>query len=179
MKNVFFSIIFLLLYGICSGQPIDKFASNLDKLYPEGHKAFLNVIYQNVKYPAPARENCRVGKLKTLVSIDTSGAVKSVSLVNRLGMGIDEEVVRVLELTSGNWLKGRSLKYPINFAFRIGDNQKDIEGDIVVTALGIGRRPDGGCSVPIETIEKEIKKYEKKGKFKEVGLLYEELLRRY
>lgn len=178
MKTIFLIFLSLFLGFNSFGQSEERFNENLDKLYPEGHKVLLDIIYRNIKYPLAARENCRVGTLKTLISIDTTGAIKSVTLVNGLGMGINEEVIRVLKLTSGNWLQGKSFKYPINFAFRIGKNQKDILGDVVVTAL-TSSGPDAGCGVSVATIEKNIKKYQKKGKLGLAKLLYEELLRRY
>lgn len=176
-----FSMLFalLLVRSIGLAQEADQFGKNIAQVYPTGNKAFLLEIYNNVRYPEDARINCRVGVLKTLVAIDTSGNVESVILGNRLGMGIEQEVIRVLMLTSGKWKKGRSFKFPINFGFRIGKSQDEFSGDINITAFAAGPTAHSGCSIPKKELEKQIARFTKKGKSEKAQPLYEELLRRY
>jgi len=179
MKAFSFLLVIFLISGSSFGQSSEKFAQNMDKLYEAGNSTFLEEVYESIKYPQEARENCRVGVLKTLISTDTAGAIESIILGNRLGMGIEAEVIRVLNLTSGKWRKGKKLKYPINFAFRIGKNQKDFAGDINITAFAVGYQAHSGCSIPQKGLEKQVRKYRKKGKLEKAKLVYEELLRRY
>ncbi|MEM6317792.1 MAG: hypothetical protein AAF960_08980 [Bacteroidota bacterium] len=174
MKILATLFILLLTANISLGQVEHKFSSDLDRLYVGGYEAFQKDIYPFIRYPRRARENCRVGQSKALVFINSSGKIDSIQLLNHISADIDQEVKRILTTTSGNWKKGRTIEYPINFAFRIGQNQEDILGNVVITTMS-----NSTCGVSSEKIEKQIKKLFEKQKFKKTKRLYEELLRRY
>jgi protein TonB len=65
-----------------------EFEGGLDALY--------KFIYRHVKYPADAVERGISGKVTVKFVVDEKGKVSNLTLLNRVGYGIDEEALRVV-----------------------------------------------------------------------------------
>lgn len=66
--------------------------------YPEGISALYILIQKNLRYPALARNNKVQGTIYAGFIIDEKGFIKFPQILQGLGYGCDEEVVRVLNL---------------------------------------------------------------------------------
>ncbi|MDJ1469944.1 energy transducer TonB [Cytophagaceae bacterium DM2B3-1] len=94
--------------------------------YPEGISALYTLIQKNLRYPALARNNKVQGTIYAGFIIDEKGFIKSPQILQGLGYGCDEEVVRVLNLIP-QWVpaqqngRNTAIKYilPISFYLAI------------------------------------------------------------
>jgi len=71
--------------------------------YKKGEAAFLQFIANNIKYPIEARENGISGVVYISLFVDENGELFDFSLYRGIGGGCDEEAMRVLKMTNGNW----------------------------------------------------------------------------
>ncbi|GGH16951.1 M56 family metallopeptidase [Mucilaginibacter phyllosphaerae] len=91
--------------------------------FPGGDAAFGKFLATNVRYPKAAREANLQGRVVASFIIEKDGSLSNIKVIRGVGMGIDEEAVRVLGL-SPNWNPGIqnghnvrvSYAVPINFA---------------------------------------------------------------
>lgn len=66
--------------------------------YKGGEAALKKFIEDNLKYPKEALENKVEGTVKAKYDVDSSGKVRNVEIVDSLGFGCDEEVIRLISL---------------------------------------------------------------------------------
>jgi TonB family protein len=64
--------------------------------YPRIYKGVRSYMQANLKYPELAKENCREGEVKLLVSILQNGDVDDAQVLDGIGLGCDEEAVRLV-----------------------------------------------------------------------------------
>lgn len=76
-------------------------------------KKMLETIYGQIKYPATAREHNIEGVVLNEVIIDESGSLETIRSITTLGGGIDEEVLRVLNLSFINLKPGKVEGKPV------------------------------------------------------------------
>ena len=76
---------------------------SIEKSCPGGFAAFNLYIVKNVRPPAIAYENRKVGTTYVSFIIEPDGSVSHVCTILDAGSGMDEEVVRVIN-SSNNWL---------------------------------------------------------------------------
>jgi len=62
-----------------------------------------NIFYKNVIYPAQARNKRIQGTLYSELTIDETGSLEAVKLLNSLGGGIDEEVKNLINVHFTKW----------------------------------------------------------------------------
>ncbi|MCB0519775.1 MAG: TonB family protein [Lewinellaceae bacterium] len=67
----------------------------------------LEFIYQNVKYPAIARENQIEGTAVVKFTIEKDGSISNAEVVRDAGGGLGQEALRVVKMTNGKWTPGR------------------------------------------------------------------------
>jgi TonB family protein len=98
--------------------------------FPGGDKAFSTFLAANIRYPKAARDAGRQGRVIASFIVERDGSLSNVKIVRGLGLGTDEEAVRVLQL-SPDWEPGVqngkpvrvTYAVPINFA--LADDTKD------------------------------------------------------
>src|SRR5690606_36409847 len=75
---------------------------------PEGGMDTWNrFLSQNLKMPAQARELGVEGAVYAQFIVDKTGTITSPTILKSLGMGLDDEVLRILNLpTAPNWAPG-------------------------------------------------------------------------
>ncbi len=72
-----------------------------------GGEVFLeDFLIHNIKYPSASSEKGISGKVLLTFIIDTSGQVTGLKIKQSVSSDIDEEALRVLKLTSGDWAPG-------------------------------------------------------------------------
>ncbi|SEM72434.1 TonB protein C-terminal [Mucilaginibacter gossypiicola] len=77
-------------------------AGSIEKSCPGGFEAFKLYIKKNVRVPAIAFENHKVGTTYVSFIIEPDGSVSHVCTIFAAGSGMDEEVVRAIS-NSKNW----------------------------------------------------------------------------
>jgi len=73
-----------------------------------GNKGLVAFFIENFDYPEEAIKNHIEGKIFITFLVDTSGKVSKIIFDgDTLGFGMEEEIIRVLQLTNGMWTPGR------------------------------------------------------------------------
>jgi protein TonB len=70
--------------------------------FPGGEVAFEKFIQKSIQYPAIAKAQGIEGKVVVALVIDETGAVNNVEVIQGIGGGCEEEVIRVLSAMP-NW----------------------------------------------------------------------------
>ncbi len=71
-----------------------------------GDEAWEQYINNHLEYPVIARKNSVEGHVVASFQVSPAGEVKNIKIVESLGFGCDEEVIRLLE-TSPRWLPAK------------------------------------------------------------------------
>jgi TonB family protein len=72
-------------------------------VYVDGQQAFFKFLGTRMQYPAQAKELNLSGRVYISIVVDAQGATSDFKVVRGIGAGCDEEALRVLKLTKGNW----------------------------------------------------------------------------
>jgi TonB family protein len=68
-----------------------------------GSGALNSFLTSNIVYPEFSRLNCISATIQVGFKLDKAGKVQDVKVVRGLGIDLDDEAVRVVKLTTGNW----------------------------------------------------------------------------
>lgn len=176
--TICFSLITILLNAQENpGLSTDTVLTNiLNRRYKGGETAFIKYMSDNLRYPTAAMENCRIGIVLTTLKLHPSGDIDSILFNNEIefGMGIEDEILRVLLMTRGKWIKS---EIPTTLSFSVAF-QMDEEHlpDATIVLVGYGQ-PKGGCPSD-KSLIKTYEKYKKKDQYKEMKEVCEDLIRR-
>lgn len=99
----------------------DMTASNAEKKICADGK-MLKFIYQNIKYPAIARENGVEGTCVVQFIIETDGSISDANVVRDIGAGCGDEALRVVELMnkmSEKWTPGEQRGRKVRVQFNL------------------------------------------------------------
>ncbi|QHT69055.1 TonB family protein [Rhodocytophaga rosea] len=75
--------------------------------YTGGWAEFYDLVGKNLKFPSQARKAKVNGKVFVQFVINESGELEDIQILKGLGYGCDEEVIRVIKLSSGKWIPGK------------------------------------------------------------------------
>ncbi|MDO1446367.1 TonB family protein [Rhodocytophaga aerolata] len=78
-----------------------------------GMGSFVHFIANNLKTPKEARKAGVKGKVFVQFVVNKTGELEEVEILKGLGYGCDEEVIRVIKLTSGMWIPGKTEGMPV------------------------------------------------------------------
>jgi TonB family protein len=98
--------------------------------FPGGDIAFGKFLARNIRYPEAARKAKVEGRVIASFIVEKDGSLSNVKIVRGIGMGADEEAVRVLEL-SPKWSPGVQngkpvrVSYAIPISFSLAGDAKD------------------------------------------------------
>lgn len=88
-----------------------------------GEEGLIGYISRNITYPLEAMENNITGIVYVSFVIDPFGNTTEVQTFgDKLGYGLEEEAIRLINLTSGLWKPGTEDGKPISTKFRIPIN---------------------------------------------------------
>ena len=66
--------------------------------FQDGYNSIIKFVQENIKFPAEAKENNVHGKLMVSVIVEKDGSLSDVIVKKGLGYGLDEEIVRVINM---------------------------------------------------------------------------------
>ncbi|RYF49043.1 MAG: energy transducer TonB [Cytophagaceae bacterium] len=72
-------------------------------VFKGGQAALKDFISGKIVYPEYSRQNCISGTVQVRFTLDKAGNVTEAKIHQGLGIDIDDEALRVVELTSGQW----------------------------------------------------------------------------
>lgn len=118
-----FVLFFILSCNLLFGQ--EKDVDSIPRYY-EGYNGFYQYLSKELKVPKEAYEAQKDIGVYISFAVDTMGHIKDVKSIKPAGYGCDEEGIRVIEKTSGNWLPAevngkkieKSMVIPIKFSFK-------------------------------------------------------------
>jgi len=99
-------------------KPYEMFDLNKPPTFPGGEKEMLRFLAQNIKYPAPARENNIQGNVTLSFIVGKDGAVSELEILKDIGGGCGKEAIRVVQ-TMPNWSPGEANGHPVKVRFRL------------------------------------------------------------
>jgi hypothetical protein len=180
MKNLFLIILCFLIPTISidaqNDDLEDKADSFLDAHYEGGAKAFLELIYTNIKFPEEARSNCISGVSIMTIRFGQQGEIVGIQQRNPLGGGLQTELSRVIRLTVRDWKKNfEDTSFTFSIAFMIGERDK-LDAYIRVIAYGL---PQYEACPTTKYFEKKLKRTLEKKKYENAKVYCEELLQRH
>lgn len=156
MKKRFFSLMFfLVLLGSVSfaQESVNVAASRskqihdlLDYRFRGGFYSFESVFLQTVKYTDIARKNCVIGIMVVTFQVTCEGSVRNVRIKNPLNFGLNQQIVKFMEATKGQWNICHNNKYtkfaiPIQFTM-VGTKTDSLDAVISL----VGKNPGYICS---------------------------------
>lgn len=88
--------------------------------FPGGEAAMLKFIYDNIKYPAIARENGISGTVHIQFVVSKTGEISKAKVLRGIGGGCNEEAIRVVNMMP-NWNPGKhnGRAVPVTFTMPI------------------------------------------------------------
>jgi len=100
--------------------------------YPGGDAALFKFIYENIRYPAEAKEQGIQGKVILRFVVTSDGAVEDVTVVRGVHPLLDAEAIRVMSLLP-EWIPGTQggkavnvwYSVPISFMLSSGDKEQE------------------------------------------------------
>jgi protein TonB len=85
-------------------------------------KKLLEFIYENIKYPAIARENGVEGMVVVSFVVEGNGSISAPEVVRDIGAGCGDEALRVVKLMNElnkKWIPGRQRGRPVRVQFNL------------------------------------------------------------
>jgi len=79
------------------------FKAEAQPRFKGGERELSNFLSQNLIYPEYSKQNCISGTIQVSFNIDQKGKLSHVKVYKGLGIDLDDEAIRVVKLTSGNW----------------------------------------------------------------------------
>ena len=87
--------------------------------YPGGGDALKKFVHQTLRYPKEALLHRVEGRVHLKYEVNERGKIHSISVVNGLGYGCDEEAQRIIRLLKYSQVKNRGMKVNTKFKLTI------------------------------------------------------------
>ncbi|HMQ46278.1 MAG TPA: carboxypeptidase regulatory-like domain-containing protein [Saprospiraceae bacterium] len=110
------------------------------------NRKMLEFLYQNLRYPALARDVCIEGTTVVQFVVDKNGQVSNAHIVRDIGGGCGQEALRVIELMEEadiRWIPGKQRGRPVNVLYNVpikfrleGGLPNDLQGYEVIPYTG-------------------------------------------
>lgn len=71
--------------------------TNQEPMYPKGEKAFYEFINSNIRFTDEAKSKKAKGEATVSFDVKADSSIVNFMIINGLGLGIDEELKRVIE----------------------------------------------------------------------------------
>lgn len=113
--NILLGLLFLLLTSFMPGE---------DPSFKGGSPGLRNFINENLIYPHYSKHNCIQGTIEVSFRLGSTGTVREARVSRGFGIDLDDEALRLIRLTSGNWRipaqydTTSTVTVPINFSLR-------------------------------------------------------------
>jgi len=86
--------------------------------FPGGMTALSDFLKNNLEYPARAKSNGVKGTVWVAFLVDKNGNVNNIQVLRGIGMGCDEEAMRVVGLMP-KWIPGKQRGRPVDVLYRL------------------------------------------------------------
>lgn len=86
--------------------------------FPGGERDLMKFLYENIKYPALARENNIQGNVVLTFVVDKDGTVRDVQTLKDIGGGCGKEAVRVVQ-SMPKWLPGEASGHAVKVRYTL------------------------------------------------------------
>ena len=112
--NLLIALFFLVSSFFVDEQPVFKGGQNKLTLF----------IYNNLIYPDYSRDNCIQGTIQVGFKLNQQGKIYHSEVKKGFGIDLDQEALRLVRLTSGNWIMPVnhdttiSMVLPVNFSLK-------------------------------------------------------------
>jgi hypothetical protein len=107
-----------------------KLRRPIDYRFKNGETGYISFFSTNTKFPLLAVKNSTIGNSITRISINPKGEIDSINFINPIDSVIDNEVKRVINLSSDHWKKCDSIKQDqvlyIQIAFSLNGFKPDL-----------------------------------------------------
>lgn len=84
-----------------------------------GEEEMMKFLGMNIRYPKEAKEAGTEGIVVASFIVEKDGTLSDIQIIKELGMGTDEEVIRVVETMSGKWLPGKQDGAPVRVQYTL------------------------------------------------------------
>jgi len=85
-----------------------------------GEDSLQRFIYDNLVYPPMAKENNIEGTVTVMFVVNQSGDIQDLEVMGaRKGFGLEEEAIRLLKKSSGQWNPAKQRDKPVSMRFRM------------------------------------------------------------
>ena len=84
--------------------------------FPGGDIARIRFLYENIQYPAMAKETGIQGRVYITFVVEKDGSITDVRLLKGIGGGCDEESIRVVKAMP-KWIPGKQRMKPVRVQF--------------------------------------------------------------
>lgn len=88
--------------------------SNQNPIFKDGNSELFNFISKNLKIPESYLNANITGKLLVKFRVKSNGRIDKFEILKSPGFGIDNEIIRVLKLTSNKWIPAKRNGKTIN-----------------------------------------------------------------
>lgn len=105
-----------------------------------GEEALMKFLYQNLKYPAIARESSIEGTVYVSFTIEKDGRVADAKVLRDIGGGAGEEALRVIQQTNGKWKPGLQRGRPVRVKYNIPVKFR-LDGPLNPAGMPLGNQP--------------------------------------
>jgi hypothetical protein len=97
------------------GQEIEDFVLSREASYPDGDKAWINYLSENINVNVPGKNKASTGSYNVIVAfeIDKSGKIINVTPETNIGFGMEKELMRVIK-KSVRWIPAIEYNQPLN-----------------------------------------------------------------
>jgi len=87
-------------------------------MFPGGMSALGNFLQKNLQYPSRAREYGVKGTVWVTFLVDKKGNVSNIQVVRGIGMGCDQEAMRVVGIMP-KWIPGKQRGRPVDVLYKL------------------------------------------------------------
>jgi hypothetical protein len=187
MRKTIFGIITILLISssLIKGQEdlsiSESRKKNLQKVldyrFKGGYYSFERLFNKTVEYPEVAAQNCVMGIIIASFNVNCDGEIEKVALKTMLRYGIDEEVTKFFNATTGQWNTCDDDKYT-HFDIPIQFRLEDVKTNTTDAILVKESKTIGYVCHDDDYFVEKINKYLEKGKGKKALQFANELILR-
>ena len=113
-----------------------------------GERSLNSFISRNLIYPEYAKQNCLQGTVQISFQLNKKGEVLSSQVHKGFGIDLDDEALRIVRLTSGNWkvpasfYTTQNIVIPINFSLKDYNCNEHSPDDIQTAITAYKARQD-------------------------------------
>lgn len=107
-----------------------RFKEPINYRFKIGEDGYISFFSRNITFPATATKNGTVANSITRISLNPEGEIDSIAVINPIDSIIDNEVLRVIELSRNKWEKCDTIKHDQVFYIQIAFSLKGVQPNL-------------------------------------------------